>query len=276
METRQNEREFDIGPSRPAELNNAIKSTKNGKAAGPDSVVAELLKTDLEERMKEMSKWFNELKAEGVHVAPKSWNREFMVKLPMTGGLREFTNSRGITLLPVNSKIFGIVFISRIQKGVENILRKEQAGFRENRSAIDQIFNLRNILEQANAWNTILCTHFIDFEKGFHSVHRESIWSIMSMYGIPEEVIVLVKMMYNNFECVVLEEGDITEWFQVQSGVKQGCVMFGFLFLLAIDSVTSRATEENWYTTEVHLSLRRPRLCRQHRLVIVQVRRYKS
>ena len=63
------------------------------------------------------------------------------------------------------------------------------------------------------------------------------------MYGIPEELIVLVKMMYNNFECAVLEEGEITEWFQVQSGVKQGCVMCGFLFLLAIDWVMSRATE---------------------------------
>ena len=54
----------------------------------------------------------------------------------------------------------------------------------------------------------------------------------MSMYGIPEELIILEKMMYNNFECAVLEEGETTEWFQVQSGVKQGCVMSGFLFYL--------------------------------------------
>ena len=57
----------------------------------------------------------------------------------------------------------------------------------------------------------------------------------MLMYGIPEELIILVKMMYNIFECAVLEEGETTEWFQVQSGVEQGCVMSGFLFLLAMD-----------------------------------------
>ena len=56
METRQNDREFDIGPFRPAEVKNAIKSTKNGKAAGLDSVVAELLKTYFEERMRELTK----------------------------------------------------------------------------------------------------------------------------------------------------------------------------------------------------------------------------
>ena len=90
METRQNDREFDIGPFRPAEVKNAIKSTKNGKAAGLDNVVAELLKTDLEERTKELTKLFNKLKEEGV--ATKSWNRGLIVKLPKKGGLRECTS----------------------------------------------------------------------------------------------------------------------------------------------------------------------------------------
>ena len=112
------------------------------------------------------------------------------------------------------------------------MLRKEQAGFRENRSTIDQIFTLRNILEQVNEWNATLYTHFIDYEKAFDSIHRERLWNIMSIYGIPEELISLTKAMYNNFECAVVEEGETTEWFQVQSGVNQGCTMSGFLFLL--------------------------------------------
>ena len=49
--------------------------------------------------------------------------------------------------------------------------------------------------------------------------------------------------MYNNFECTVVEEGETTEWFQVQSIVKQGCTMSGFLFLLSIDWVMTRTTE---------------------------------
>ena len=85
------------------------------------------------------------------------------------------------------------MLLSRIKKGVDNILRKEQAGFRENRSTIDQIFTLRNILEQVNEWNATLCTHFIDFEKALDSICRDSLWNIMSIYGIPEELISLTK-----------------------------------------------------------------------------------
>ena len=132
------------------------------------------------------------------------------------------------------------MLITRIKKGVDNILRKEQTGFREDRSTIGRIFTLRNILEQVNEWNAILYTHFIDFEKAFDSVNRESLWNIMSVYGIPGELIIMVEMIYNNFKCAVLEEGETTEWFQVQSGAKQGCGMSGFLFLFPIDWVMSR------------------------------------
>ena len=121
------------------------------------------------------------------------------------------------------------MLISRVKKGVDNIFRKEQAGFRENRSTIDQIFTLRNILEQVNEWNATLYTHFIDFEKAFDSIHRERLWNIMSIYGIPEELISLTKAMYNNFECAVVEEGETTEWFQVWSKTRVHHVRFSFL-----------------------------------------------
>jgi len=62
-------------------------------------------------------------------VAPKSWSKVLIVKLPKKGNLRECTNWRGNTLLAVISKIFVRVLLSRIKKGVDNILRKEQAGF---------------------------------------------------------------------------------------------------------------------------------------------------
>jgi len=149
MERRPNDRECDIGPFRPTEVKSAIKATKNGRQLDSITyVVAKLLKTDLDERTKELTKLFKKVKEEGV--APKSWNRGLIVKLPKKGDLRECTNWRGITLLPVISKIFGRVLISRIKKGVDNILRKEQACFRENRGTIDQIFALRNILQQVN------------------------------------------------------------------------------------------------------------------------------
>ena len=92
-----------------------------------------------------------------------------------------------MTLLPVISKIFCRMLLERIKRGVDKKLRKEQAGFRSKKSTTEHIFILRNILEQANEWRVGPYVHFVDFEKAFDSVHRESLWNIMKSYGIPHK-----------------------------------------------------------------------------------------
>ena len=57
----------------------------------------------------------------------------------------------------------------------------------------------------------------------------------MKAHSIPDTLIGMVKIMYDDFECSVLEEGEQTRWFKITTGVKQRCVMLGFLFLLTVD-----------------------------------------
>ena len=59
----------------------------------------------------------------------------------------------------------------------------------------------------------------------------------MLQYGIPIKLVQMVKTLYEDFQCSVIDEGETTEWFPVMTGVKQGCCMSGFLFLLVIDWV---------------------------------------
>ena len=40
------------------------------------------------------------------------------------------------------------------------------------------------------------------------------------------------------------DRGVASDWFKIKSGVKQGCVMAGFLFLLALDWVMRKATAD--------------------------------
>ena len=87
--------------------------------------------------------------------------------------------------------------IRRLQDAVDKRLRSEQSGFRRNRGTRDAIFILRNIIEQTLEWNTVLYLVFVDYEKAFDSLHRETLWKIMKYYGIPDKYIRLVKMFYD-------------------------------------------------------------------------------
>ena len=116
---------------------------------------------------------------------PKTWKQGLIVKIPKKGDLTECRNWRGITLTSVPSKVFERVLIDGIRNGVNSTLRYEQAGFRSGRGTVEQIFILQNIIEQVVEWQATLYITFVDFEKVFDSVHRESLWKIMESYGIP-------------------------------------------------------------------------------------------
>ena len=94
-------------------------------------------------------------------------------------------------------------------------------------------------------WQATLYITFVVFEKAFDSVHRESLWKIMESYGIPRKIIHMVKMLYEDNECAVLDEGEESEWFKVKTGVKQGDVLSGFIFLMVVDWIMRNTTAGN-------------------------------
>ena len=67
----------------------------------------------------------------------------------------------GVTLLVVISKIFNKIILERIKDMLERGLWKEQAGFRHNRSCIDQINTLRVIIEQSLEFQSPPCMLFV-------------------------------------------------------------------------------------------------------------------
>uniref|UniRef100_A0A0B7BH62 Reverse transcriptase domain-containing protein n=3 Tax=Arion vulgaris TaxID=1028688 RepID=A0A0B7BH62_9EUPU len=158
-----------------------------------------------------------------------------IIKLPKKGDLGNCNNWRGIILLSLTSKIFSRVILQRMKVALDNKIRIEQAGFRKGRSCIDHIFALRQIVEQSNEWNSSIYMVFVDFEKAFDSLHRESLWKILRHYGIPIKMVSVIKALYTDFQCQVVCNSQLTEWFEVNTGVRQGSILSPFLFNLAMD-----------------------------------------
>ncbi|KAL0187117.1 hypothetical protein M9458_018787, partial [Cirrhinus mrigala] len=212
---------------------------KKSKAPGYDNLNAELFKADPDLAATILQPLFRTIWER--KQVPDDWNKGIIVKIPKKGALSDCNNWRGITLLSVPSKILAKVIIQRIYDAVDKSLRNEQAGFRRGRGCIDQIFALRNIIEQCTEWQRQLYINFVDFEKAFDSIHRDSLWRILRAYGIPDQIVELIKSFYTNFSCSV---GNSDVRFEVKTGVRQGCVMSALLFNLVIDWVMRRTTED--------------------------------
>jgi len=66
----------------------------------------------------------------------------------------------------------------------------------------------------------------MDFQKAFNSIHQECLWHILRAYGIPQQIILVIKSFYNNIKCRV---GNGESSFGVKTGVRQGCLTSALL-----------------------------------------------
>ena len=78
--------------------------------------------------------------------------------------------------------------------------------------------------------------------KAFDSVDRETLWKLLRHYGIPEKIITLIQSTYQGMSCKVLHAGQLSESFEVKTGVRQGCLLSPFMFLLVIDWIMKTTT----------------------------------
>ena len=75
----------------------------------------------------------------------------YILPFSKKGDLRLAKNYRGITLTSIAAKIYNALLRNRIEPKINNILRKNQNGFRRNRSTTSQILTIRRILEGVRA-----------------------------------------------------------------------------------------------------------------------------
>lgn len=71
------------------------------------------------------------------------------------------------------------MIVKRIKTAVDSKLRKEQAGFRKEKSYSDHFFYIKKHNRTMHRMEKATYINFIDFEKAVDSIHRVSLWKIL-------------------------------------------------------------------------------------------------
>ena len=146
-------------------------------------------------------------------------------------------NYRGITLTSIAAKIYNARLRNRIEPKIDNILRKNQNGFRRNRSTTSQILTIRRILDGVQAKNLPATLLFVDFTKAFDSIHTGKMEQILLAYGLPKETVAAIMILYRNTKVKVSSPDGDTEYFDIVAGVLQGDTLAPYLFIMRLDYV---------------------------------------
>ncbi|KAF7254518.1 Retrovirus-related Pol polyprotein from type-2 retrotransposable element R2DM [Varanus komodoensis] len=123
-----------------------------------------------------------------------------------------------------------------LQQYVDRELPEVQAGFRRGRGTRDQIANIW-IMEKAMEFQKNICFCFIDYAKAFDCVYHNKLQQVLKEMGVPDHLICLLRNLYVGQEATVRTGHRTTDWFKIEKGVRQGCILSPCLFNLYAEHI---------------------------------------
>ena len=130
---------------------------------------------------------------------------------------------------------------ARLQQYVNHELPDVQAGFRKVRGTRDQIANIYWIIKKLKEFQKNIYFCFIDYTKVSDCVDHNKLWKILKEMGIPDHLTCLLRNLYTGQEATVRTGHWTTDWFQIEKGVRQGCILSPCLFNLSAEYIMQNA-----------------------------------
>ena len=87
-------------------------------------------------------------------------------------------------------------------------------------------------MEKAREFQKNIYFCLIDYAKAFDCVDHNKLWKILQEMGIPDHLTCLLRKLYADQEATVRTGYATTDWFQIEKGVRQGCILLPCLFNL--------------------------------------------
>ena len=178
---------------------------------------------------------------------PDEWNMGIIIPIYKKGRKDDLNNYRGITLNSCIAKVYNRILSTTISNFAEKVdlLTETQGGFRKDHQCQDHIFNLKSIeaTRLSEGKNTYMA--FLDFKKAFDTVWRDGLLVAAWNSGIRGRLWRILSNLYDNVQCMV-KFGDIeTNFFAIDEGLKQGCVLSPILFNIFINNLTKMLKNSN-------------------------------
>ena len=141
--------------------------------------------------------------------------------------------------LSVVGKVFCKILNNRLVQCLdkEGALHEGQAGFRINRSCMDNVYTLNEIVQGRLREDKKTYAFFLDIQKAYDSVWHDGLWYKLWDMGVKGRMWRVIKKMYESSKSAVLLEGEKSDTFTIEQGVAQGCSLSPILFSVFVNDL---------------------------------------
>jgi hypothetical protein len=149
--------------------------------------------------------------------------------------LEELKNWRPITLLNQDYKYLTKALAIRLEKTLTNIISGDQSGFVKGRYIGCNIQKYQNLIEMTKESKINGSLINIDFEKAFDTISWDFLTKALEKLNYPKRFIFWIQSLYKNIETCVMNNGHTTKFFKPERGVRQGCPISPYLFIISAE-----------------------------------------
>ena len=220
------------------EVRKAIQNVKKNKSPGDDLILNEYISSSLDTMTDVYVHIFNLVFDSGI--LPEAWLIGNVIPIfKNKGSKNDPKNYRPITLLSCIGKVFTSILNNRLNIYFDHfkILQENQAGFRQGYSTNDHIFSLYALFELLCIKKKKLHCAFMDFEKAFDFVHRNSLFYKLVLNNINGKFLKVVENMYKDAKSCIVHNNEKSEMFACEIGVRQGENLSPLLFCIYLNDL---------------------------------------
>ena len=79
---------------------------------------------------------------------------------------------------------------------------------------------------------------FLDHTKAYHSVDWTLLWTVLARFGVPPKMLAVIRHFHDGMRARIrTDDGECSDWFSVERGLRQRCVLAPLLFNIFFTAV---------------------------------------
>ena len=151
----------------------------------------------------------------------------------------EITSYRPLSLTSYLGKILEKIITNWVKDwcNENDIINKQQNGFRSKRNTNDNLFKLTHSLKQNIKKGFVTSAVFLDVEKAFDQVWHTGLLHKMKKFGIDQNLLRWIKSFLSERSVSIKIKNTKSDFFTPKHGVPQGSPLSPILFIIYVSNI---------------------------------------